>query len=122
MRVEVREYREEDHPAVVALYHLSRPLGTSPPEAVSSREYRLAAINSSGEIIGYGMASDGEVSNIQVFVHPEFQRRRVGSALWEQLDRHLRNASASEVQAWVREENSAGVAWLKALGFTQTRL
>ena len=119
----LRPFEAADLDDVLAVYHAARPLGVGPPGAKSDFTFRyVAADDADGQIIGYGAAGDGDPSGLSVTVRPERQRQGIGSLLWERLRDGMAAGGVASVEAWVREENAAGRAWLEGQGFTPTKL
>ena len=122
-RVSIRPFEAADLDAVLSVYQAARPLGVGPPEAESDFQFRFVSLDGAdGRTIGYGAAGDGDPSGLSVTVCPERQRQGIGGLLWERLRESLTGAGIAAVEAWVREENAGGRAWVEGLGFTPTKL
>lgn len=119
--ISIRPFEADDLDGVLALYHAARPLGVGPPGAESDFKFRHVALDGAA-VIGYGAGGDGDPSALSVMVRPERQRSGVGGLLWDRLRESLGASGVATVEAWVREENAAGLAWLEGLGFIPTKL
>lgn len=73
-------------------------------------------------LVGYGAVLLTEQSNLDVMVHPEWQRRGVGRMLWEQMRQDLPKLGTVTLGPWVRAANTVGCAWIEAMGFTHAAL
>ena len=118
----IRPYELRDHDSVTALYNAARPLGMGIPDLENGTACRLVAVSDSGQLIGYGAASGQDPSNLVLVVSPNRQRQGIGSQLWERLRRELATLGTTALQPWVRQENTAGVAWLEKHDFRQIDL
>ncbi len=115
----IRAYDPQDHPSLATLYDVAQPLGIGIPDAENSHACRLVTETEAGRLIGYGAASGGAASSVTLVIHPDHQRQGLGTSLWERLRRELNTLGTNAVEAWVRQENVSGVAWLQKNGFTQ---
>ncbi len=90
------------------------------PPADDTREARRYVVvhKQSSQTVGYGAVLLTQPSNIDVMVHPAWQRRGVGRTLWERMRHDLSVFGAGTVEPWVRAENIAASHWLGALGFS----
>ena len=57
---------------------------------------------------------------LQLYVKPEFSRIGVGRALWTLIKDIMEYGSRREVLAYVSDKNPEGVAFLKAMGFSES--
>ncbi len=123
----VRPYCETDYEAFVLIdtatqsrafwseadWHPIHPPCAETPDARRS----VVVHTPSGQIVGYGAVLLAEQSNLDVMVHPAWQRRGVGRLLWERMRQDLSAFGAVAVSPWVRAENTPALLWLEALGF-----
>ena len=90
-----------------------------PPQDATHEARRYVAVHSeSSQVIGYGAVLMTQQSNLDVLVHPDWQRRGVGTLLWEQMRRDLSPFGQVTVGPWVRAANTGASRWLLALGFS----
>ena len=115
----LRSYEVPDYAHLAALYDTTKPLGMTAPDSETSDACRLVAEDETGRMIGYGAASGGKNSSLTLVVQPDWQRRGVGSLLWERLCRKVSAHGAVAFEPWVRQENGPAVAWLRKNGFVQ---
>lgn len=124
----VRPYLETDYDAFVGLDAATQSRAfwgeadwhpIHPPCADTPDARRFVAVHTpSGQIVGFGAVLMAEQSNLDVMVHPEWQRRGVGRRLWERMRQGLSAAfDTATVGPWVRAENATALRWLEALGF-----
>jgi GNAT superfamily N-acetyltransferase len=92
-----------------------------PPRDETPDAKRYVAVHTvTSQVVGYGAVLLAEQSNLDVMVHPEWQRRGVGETLWERMRRDLSAAlGTATVGPWVRAGNDAACGWLEAMGFVQ---
>ncbi|MCX7967664.1 MAG: GNAT family N-acetyltransferase [Armatimonadetes bacterium] len=89
------------------------------------RRRYVALDSSTGKIVGFGGISHMPLSfhpqkfRMQILVHPSFQRRGIGNALFEQLMSDLKTLNALSVQVNVREKNREAIAFLHKRGFKE---
>jgi ribosomal protein S18 acetylase RimI-like enzyme len=79
-----------------------------------------------GHAVGIGLGEmnplDKErVGWVSASVLPEFRRRHIGTRLAETALQSLRARGAKKLMSDTREENTAGIAFLKSLGFKECR-
>ena len=74
-----------------------------PPRDETPDANRYVAVHTpSSRIVGYGAVLRAEQSNLDVMVHPEWQRRGVGRTLWERMRLDLSAVfEAATVGPWV---------------------
>lgn len=89
------------------------PCGETP----DAKRY-VAVHTASAQMVGYGAVMLTEQSNLDAIVHPEWQRRGVGTMLWEQMRQDLSPLGTVTIGPWVRATNTAACAWVEALGFS----
>ena len=94
-----------------------------PPCAETPGVSRYVAVDpESSQTVGYGAVVLAQNSNLDVMVHPDWQRRGVGRALWEQMREDLSvhsEPSSVTVGPWVRAANVSARRWLESVGFEQ---
>lgn len=136
MHFDIRPFEASDHEAVVrlakAVYsdlqittaHWRNYDRTFEGNPFIRRRY--VAVNSlTGSVVGFGSISHTPTSflpqkfQMQILVHPNFRRRGIGSAIFEQLTADLKALNAVSVQASVREEHKDAVAFLVKRGFKE---
>lgn len=86
--------------------------------------YFIAEIEGRAVGVGHGLMDplDKErIGWVDVDVLPEFRRRHVGTALAEAALQGLRSRGAGKLRAGAREENVAGNALIRSLGFLHNR-
>lgn len=73
---------------------------------------------SDGNVVGICDASiDGEAGTIEtIVVHPDYRRRGIAHVIADRTCQRLRQAGATTVDAWTREDPGT-LAWYKAEGF-----
>lgn len=93
--------------------------GIHPPCEGATGANRYVAVDAkSSQMVGYGAVLMEKQANLDVMVHPDWQRQGVGTLLWERMRQDLSAFDTSVVGPWVRAENTAGCRWLSALGFS----
>ncbi len=93
------------------------PIHPPCPETPEANRY-VAIDTASSQIVGYGAVLLATQSNLDVMVHPEWQRRGVGRALWERMQQDLSAFGTVSVGPWVRAANPVACAWVEAMGFS----
>jgi mycothiol synthase len=89
------------------------------------RHHRLVA-ETDGHLIGRGSASNSSWSydprrfHISVSVHPDWRRRGVGTALYDQLRSTLEPYAPTRFSAYTREDRLDGVRFVEQHGFVET--
>ncbi|MGC4043307.1 MAG: GNAT family N-acetyltransferase [Armatimonas sp.] len=91
-----------------------------PPKDPTPNVNRYVAVHAdSSQIVGYGAVLLAEKANLEVMVHPDWQRRGVGTLLWAQMKGDLAGLGQTvNVGPWVRTQNTGAHRWLEALGFS----
>jgi mycothiol synthase len=79
-----------------------------------------------GRAVGVGMGQmnpqdEGRNGWVSASILPEFRRRRIGTALAKAAMAGLRSRGAKKLLAGDREENLAGIAFIRSLGFRECR-
>jgi GNAT superfamily N-acetyltransferase len=132
--VQVRAFRAEDAPRVVALRRRITPgFGATPagllhalatePERARARRW---AAEAGGEIVGVAYArfawatEHDDVANVWVGVAPERRRAGLGARLYELAERYLVESGARNLETWVSGD-PAGARFLERRGFSATR-
>ena len=94
-----------------------RPVHPPKDETPDAKRY-VAVHSASSEVVGYGAALLSAQSNIDVMVHPDWQRRGVATLLWEQMRRDLLASKVESIGPWVRVDNVPACRWVESIGFT----
>jgi GNAT superfamily N-acetyltransferase len=58
---------------------------------------------------------------VDLMVHPQWQRRGVGGALWRRLSEEARQRGAARIQARARDDRPAALSFLQNRGFIETQ-
>jgi ribosomal-protein-alanine N-acetyltransferase len=119
--------RAEDLDAVMEIERRSFPEPWTPGlflrelKVPFSRTVLARARNGSEQVLGYvcRWLVGGEVHILNLAVHPEWRRSRVGRALVELVLREAEERGATEVTLEVRRENAVAIALYCAFGFTE---
>ena len=127
--MEVRRARPEDAAAIVAVMERLQPDELVVHVDAQERQDRLrrhleldanaawvAAVDD--EVVGE-LALDRDAGTIGMSVAPEWRRRGVGSALLDAAAEWARRHGIGRLEALVREENEAGLAFLTRSGFIE---
>jgi ribosomal-protein-alanine N-acetyltransferase len=133
MSVVVVPMTDADVAAAVAIDRASFPAGDVERAGDAGREERLReelvrpwsrtriARGSGGEVLGYVLfwhVAD-EIHLLNVAVHPEHRRRRIGRALVEAVGAYAEAERAAKILLEVRTSNAAAIALYEGLGFTR---
>jgi N-acetylglutamate synthase-like GNAT family acetyltransferase len=75
----------------------------------------------SGAIVGVlDLSAEGQVATIDtIAVHPDHQRRGIGTSLLAQACRHAYALGATTIQAWTRDDEPT-LRWYRARGFAES--
>ena len=135
MTFTLRPFNPSDVPALVRLQHAAVPLHPwSEGELARDLErlephlqYHITLAEWGGEVVGaanfYRHAGSYHPQRfwLELFVHPERQRRGVGRALYEQTLEALAPLDPMSVSAQVREDDARAVAFAQARGFAEVK-
>ncbi|MGH2523581.1 MAG: GNAT family N-acetyltransferase [Anaerolineales bacterium] len=115
MKLLIREFIPADGPAINAVRHAAAP-GEPTVEGrihrwVAKREGRLVAFGEYAE-----QADPGQFWR-SFYVHPDHQRRGIGSALYAHLLSALQPFNPLAVRTSIQEANAPGARFLSARGF-----
>jgi len=127
--MKLRAYETEDWPAVCEIYDLGKPdelrgvvettsllpLSSDPDMKSLFNASQIVVAEDSGRVVGFGGNRGSFIT--WLFVHPEFRRRGVASA----LVRHMVARLESPVTLNVASENVAACALYQRLGFKVER-
>lgn len=131
----LRPFRETDYPRMVEIrnaiftdYKLSDQElrhGDATWEMDKYFRLRLAAEDGSGRVLGFGQTNHmphqfhPDRYDLNVAIDPVYQRRGVGSALYERLTTELRERGAAQVRAEAKESMPQSVAFLEHRQFRE---
>jgi GNAT superfamily N-acetyltransferase len=131
--VQLRPFRDEDRPAVVAIHNRVRPDWPMDVErsrhsdaiwdAMRYTRVRLVAEDAAGRIVGFGQIAHSPWSfhprhfGLRLEVDADVQRQGIGSALHDRLMVELRAHGAHLVRADAPESLGASVSFLTNRGF-----
>lgn len=124
----IRPYTSADYDAFVRIDEATqstafwgeadwRPIHPPQDETPDAKRY-VAVYSTSGQIVGYGASLLSTQSNIDVMVHPDWQRKGVATLLWERIREDLWAANVETIGPWVRVDNRAACRWVESIGFT----
>lgn len=133
--VEIRPFRVADYEGVVAVSNAVLPDRPSTVEEwrYDDEHYDKKCVNerfvaedtASGSIAGYAgiwnvaWAFDPQKFGSEVRVHPQWQGRGIGSALWDHLEHDLRARQAVSVKTNIWEKMPEAMQFAMARGFTE---
>ena len=133
--IAIREARPEDSAALVEIVNLCYPDYPTSMEEFEHRDKsfdyeryfrkRYVACNDSGRIVGWSEMSHEtwvyvpDQYGMTIRVHPDFQRKGIGTKLWNQVMADLTERDASLVRAFTQETHEHALSFLDKLGFEE---
>jgi len=127
MQFRIRSFAEPDDSAVIAIsdaiYPEYRQDGTwhAAGQFDSERRTGYRYVADAGGIIGYGAIRylrEGQ-GRIDLMVHPDCQRRGVGTKILEQLLADLRSTNAAAAHVRARQDHNEALSFLNNRGFVE---
>lgn len=132
----LRAAEEKDYGAIVAIANQINPEPTT-PERLRQRDEmnradpklaaeRLVVEDGAGRVVAYGVYgfdrnSPDRRAGILVHVAPDGRRQGVGSLLYAELERRVRETEANQISASVRGEDAGSLAWALSRGYLVER-
>ncbi|MBT6149136.1 MAG: GNAT family N-acetyltransferase [Gemmatimonadetes bacterium] len=127
----VRPWSSEYHDGAAGIYaaispsYVSEDSGWRLAAQFDTREdqpHRLVAISKTGQLIGYAATRYIRAANarIDLMVHPDWQRQRIGSELLHQILGHASRSGVSTAHMRARWDAPASLAFLECHGFAET--
>ncbi len=137
LRVRLQEFSPEQYPRLAAIANAIYPGYERGPEEwqldddhLDRSKYhfkRYTAISDeSGDVVGFGQLNHGQWTFhpkkfwIDMWVDPEHQKRGIGSALYERIDRDLKALGAVTIRTQSREDKLDSSRFLSKRGFRET--
>lgn len=139
MSYRIREFRDSDYPAMIAVSNAVFPDYPSTeeegrhgdahrdPKCRFERFVAESETEAGGtEVVGVGIISQSATSYhprkfaLEVLVHPDWQGRSIGKGLYEHLLDRLAEANPISVSGWGREGMDRTLRFLADRGFTET--
>jgi mycothiol synthase len=133
--VAIRDFQPKDYPPVVDIENLLYPEHPTTVEEerfdeenFDTKQYirrRYVAVESTGRVVGYASFNqmptsyDPQRFGMWIGVHPDWQRKGFGAALYAYLFEQLRALNAIALRTWVRETLVDSIAWLERRGFRE---
>lgn len=133
--VTIREFHPKDFPAAVGIWNSLFPDNPTTVEheqfeweAFDTKRFvrrRYVALDASDAIVGEASFSHimsayhPQRFGMWIGVHPQWQQREVGTALYEHTVRSVLGFEAVALRTWTRETMSGTVAWLERRGFKE---
>ena len=131
MRPTIRPFKPDDYPAVVAVHNVAMPGEPTTVERMRDRdEHRHPQVKCGrwiaereGRIVGVGEYTQSidlyhpQKFQLILYVHPNYRRQGIGSALYDHLTRELEGFHPIGYQARTPEDNTAGLRFLQVRGF-----
>lgn len=135
--VAIREFQSEDYEGVLHVYNTLWPEHATTLEEMRWDDEtwdlgkyvfkRYVTVNDAGVVVGAGEYGHSRYSFhpqkfwVEVSVHPSWQRRGIGSFLYDHIWRELEGLEAQEVRAWAQEGRYEGARFLERRGFHEKR-
>jgi len=124
MDVEVMSLGEEDLDELVMLEKLCFSHSWSRQQLLAGLKqgnFRLLGTRTDGQLVGYIAFSlvEDEMEILNLAVHPEFRKKRLGSALMDKTFAMCRSEGTAKSFLDVRESNEPAIALYKKYGYEQ---
>jgi len=135
-RVAFRHFTAADYPAIVEIANLVYPEHPTTVEDErhddeawdSGRYFRrryVAEDSPSGAVVANAICNhlpwgfDPKRYGLWIAVHPDWQHRGIGGAMYEKVVGDLHGLGANALRTWVQDTKAESIAWLARRGFTE---